>query len=115
MPAKLYMDVHVPRPVTDQLRRRGVDVMTANDDGNGNLQDEELLSRATELGRVMVSQDIRFCDLAGNWQHRGRFFAGFAFAHPFSITIGQFVSDLELIAIASLEGECENQIFRLPL
>ncbi len=37
------------------------------------------------------------------------------FAHQLSITIGQFVRDLEIIAKASLDGECENQIFRLPL
>ena len=49
------------------------------------------------------------------WQATGRPFFGLAFAHQLGITIGQFVRDLELIALASLEGECENQIFRLPL
>ena len=29
MPVAFYMDVHVPQPITDQLRRRGVDVLTA--------------------------------------------------------------------------------------
>ncbi len=32
MPVPLYMDVHVPQAITDQLRRRGVDVLTAIED-----------------------------------------------------------------------------------
>ncbi|AFY30690.1 hypothetical protein Cal7507_0188 [Calothrix sp. PCC 7507] len=33
MSVPLYMDVHVPQAITDQLRRRGVDVLTAHEDG----------------------------------------------------------------------------------
>ena len=29
MAISLYMDVHIPQAITDQLRRRGVDVLTA--------------------------------------------------------------------------------------
>lgn len=108
------MDVHVPQAVTNQLRRRGVDVLTTNDDDTGLFDDESLLSRSTQLKRVLVTQDIRFCARATTWQADGKPFAGLAFAHPLSITIGQFVRDLELIAKASLDGECDNQIFRLP-
>jgi hypothetical protein len=62
----------------------------------------------------MVTQDIRFYARAVSWQSEGKRFAGLAFAHQLSITIGQFVRDLELIAKASLDGECENTIFHLP-
>jgi len=114
MPAKLFMDIHVPQAVTNQLRRRGVDVLTANEDGATLLDDERLLHRATALQRVMVTQDIRFSVRATAWQAEGKPFAGLAFAHQLSITIGQFVRDLEIIAKVSLDGECDNQIFRLP-
>lgn len=53
----LYMDVHVPRPITRGLRRRGVDVLTAQDDGAARLPDAELLGRAREQGRLLFSQD----------------------------------------------------------
>lgn len=33
MGVTLYMDVHVPGSITRQLRRRGVDVLTAQEDG----------------------------------------------------------------------------------
>ena len=114
MPAKLYMDVHVPQAVTNQLRRRGVDVLTAQEDEAAILDDADLLARATQLGRVIVTQDIRFCATAQSWQAQSRPFAGLVFAHPLTITIGQLVRDLEILALASLDGECDNQVFRLP-
>ena len=39
----LYMDVHVRRAISDGLRRGGVDVLTAQDDGCARLSDPELL------------------------------------------------------------------------
>jgi hypothetical protein len=33
MPLSLYMDVHVPAAITAGLRRRGVDVLTSQEDG----------------------------------------------------------------------------------
>ncbi|MGH7213242.1 MAG: DUF5615 family PIN-like protein [Tepidisphaeraceae bacterium] len=51
------MDHHIPAPVTRGLRRRGVDVLTAAEDGSQRLADADLLTRATELGRVLVSMD----------------------------------------------------------
>ena len=55
MSVRLYMDVHVRRAVTAGLRLRGVDVLTAQEDGNRELLDPELLDRATELGRVLFT------------------------------------------------------------
>ena len=51
------MDVHVRRAVTAALRLRSIDVLTAQEDGSAEFADEVLLKRATELGRVLVSQD----------------------------------------------------------
>ncbi len=101
MAVPLYMDVHVPRSITEQLRRRGVDVLTAIEDGSNCLDDAALLERAAELRRLLVTQDIRFKARAEAWQASGRNFASLAFAHPLGITIGQFVRDLELISLAS--------------
>ena len=59
-----YMDVHIPQAITVQLRRRGVDVLTAVEDNTQELADSELLARVTELNRVLFTQDIRFRVLA---------------------------------------------------
>ena len=114
MPVPLYMDVHVPQPITDQLRHRGVDVLTAIEDGARELADAELLQRAGELGRVILTQDLRFKGLAQEWQRQGRPFAGLIFGHQMRGTIGQFVKDLELIARASKAEEWLNAVEYLP-
>ncbi len=57
MSIELYMDVHVPRAVTEGLRLREVDVLTAQEDDTAEIPDPQLLDRATVLGRVLVSQD----------------------------------------------------------
>ena len=64
------MDVHVPWPITDQLRNRDVDVLTAQEDKTEHLPDDELLERASELERVIFTQDIRFKAMAESWQRR---------------------------------------------
>ena len=51
------MDVHVPRAITEGLRRRGVDVLTSQEDGTRQMADADLLSRSTQLNRPLVTQD----------------------------------------------------------
>jgi hypothetical protein len=103
------MDVHCPQAITDQLRRRGVDVLTAMEDGCAELVDDELLERARTLCRVIFTQDIRFKALAEDRQRRGIPFAGVLFGHQLQGTIGQFVANLELIATASDPAEMGAQ------
>lgn len=114
MPVTLYMDVHVPQAITDQLRRRGVDVLTAMEDGFDRREDRDLLERARALGRVVFTQDIRFRARAEDWQRTGRSFAGLLFWHQLGGTIGQFVADLLLIAMATEPDEWTNVVERLP-
>ncbi len=76
MTVALYMDVHVHGAITEQLRRRGVDVLTAVEDGAGAFSDEQVLERARELARVAVTYDIGFRAMAEQWQRAGRPFAG---------------------------------------
>jgi hypothetical protein len=108
------MDVHVPRSISDQLRRRGVDLITASEDGSAELDDGELLERAGSLGRVLFTQDIRFKALAEQWQREGRPFVGLIFGHQLHGTIGQFVGDLELIAKATDPGDWSGIVEHIP-
>lgn len=57
MPIALYMDQHVSFAITTALRARGVDVLTAYDDGASRLNDAALLDRAGTLRRVLFSRD----------------------------------------------------------
>jgi hypothetical protein len=114
MGVALYLDVHVPGPIAQQLRRRGVDVLTAQDDGRDTDSDERLLTRATELGRILFTQDVRFRALAEDWQRRRRPFSGLLFGPQLGGTIGQYVEDLELIAQASTLEEWQSIVQFLP-
>ena len=111
----LFFDVHVDHAIVGQLRLRQVDVLTAQEDGSDRLSDELLLEHASQLGRPVVTHDIRFQAMTENWQRQGRPFCGLIFAHLMQVSIGRCVFDLELIAKATDPQEWVNAILRLPL
>ncbi len=115
MAARLFADVHVPGPVVHQLRLRGVDVTAATEEGHERKSDEDLLILATEAGRIMVTQDIRFRVLAEDWQRAGRAFSGLIFAHQRRVSYGDMIADLELIAVATNQAYWLNRVEQLPL
>lgn len=115
MATHLYADVHVPGPVILQLRLRGVDIAAATEEGHECLDDAHLLALATEMGRVMVTQDIRFRVLAEHWLRTGRAFAGLVFAHQRRVSFGEMIGDLELIAKATEPAFWRNRVEQLPL
>ena len=96
------MDVHVPRAVTAALRLRGVTVLTAQDDGAAQFTDAALLDRATEIGRILFSQDDDLLREATARQRTSKPFSGVIYAHQLEVTIGQCVQDLELIPVAPI-------------
>ena len=115
MSVHLYMDVHVRRAVTAGLRLRGVDILTAQEDGTGELPDPELLDRATELGRVLFTQDDDLLREAKRRQQTGESFVEIVYAHQLGITVSQCIADLELITQASEPHEWLNRTIYLPL
>lgn len=54
---QLYADENFPFRVVEELRRLGHDVLTAFEDGRANLaiSDEDLLARATAIGRTVLT------------------------------------------------------------
>lgn len=115
MALAFYFDHHFPRPVAVQLRVRGVDVLTAEEDGTARTPDPALLDRATSLGRVLVTADADLLVEAATRQRAGARFAGVVYVHQLDLAIGWCVDDLELIATASAPEELANQVVYLPL
>jgi hypothetical protein len=111
----IYMDHHVKAEVTAGLRRREVDVLTVFEDGTHELDDDLLLQRATELGRVLFTQDEDFLRIAKYKQRVGHEFAGVVYGHQLGISIGEAISDLELIAKIYEPEAMRNRIEYLPL
>ena len=109
------MDVHVPRAVTIALRLREIDVVTAQEDGAAELDDARLLSWATELGRILVSQDADLLREGVGLLKSGALFSGIVYAHQLRVTIGQMVADLDLIAKTTSAEEWRGRIEYLPI
>ncbi len=115
MTLSLYMDHHVARVITQGLRARGVDVLTAYEDGSERLSDTELLDRAAQLGRVLFSQDYDFLAVTAQRQKDGLSFHGLIYAHQTQISIGACIRDLEMIAKLCDPDDLLNRVEFLPI
>jgi predicted nuclease of predicted toxin-antitoxin system len=109
------MDEHVHRAITSGLRLRGVDVLTTQDDGRRHAPDDVLLDRASDLRRVLFSQDEDLLAEATRRQREGLPFAGVIYGHQLTVTIGDCIRDLELIAKAGSPEEFAGRVEYLPL
>jgi hypothetical protein len=110
MSLRLYMDEHVPSAVTAELRKRGIDVVTAQQDGYSERMDDEVLDRATSLGRVVFTQDEDYLAIANRWQRSLKAFVGIVYGHQLDLTIGATIEALELICQAMSTNEIQNRV-----
>lgn len=109
------MDENVHGAITRGLRQRGVDVRTAQGDIPASTPDELVLDRATELGRLLFTQDEDLLREVAQRQRTGRRFSGVVFAAQSDVPVGRCVEDLALIAYAGLPEEFADAVRFLPL
>jgi predicted nuclease of predicted toxin-antitoxin system len=112
---RLYLDENVQGSVVEGLRRRGVDLLTVQDDGREGAPDPEVLDRATELGRMLFSQDQDLLAEAARRQRAGEPFAGVVYARQLRVSVGDCIDDLELIATLGELEELWGRVLYLPL
>lgn len=110
-----YMDVHVPAAISAELIRRGVDVLTSQEDGTTRLADPDLLDRARELHRVLVTRDEDFLAEGAQRQRTGLTFSGIIFAPQQRVPIGRFIEDLEVIHKFMDIDAMQSRVIHLPL
>lgn len=115
MAVSLYMDHHVPKAITVGLRLRGIDVVTAHEDGTDQLDDDKLLLRAHVLKRALFTQDDDLLAEAAKCQRDGSPFSGVIYGHQLRVAIGVCIQDLEIIAKSAEPEELQNQVLFLPL
>ncbi len=115
MSLALYMDEHVHRAITSGLRLRGVDVLTVQEDGRAGISDPLILDRATELERVLFTQDDDFLVEANRRQQESINFPGVIYAHQMLVSIGDCIQDLELITQVGEAEDLANSVRYLPL
>jgi hypothetical protein len=109
------MDHHGPRAITEGLRMRGVDVLTAEEDGTRRLEDPDLLDRATDLGRPLFSQDQHLLAEAARRQRSAIHFAGVIYAQQDPPLVGTYIHDLEFLCLAGKPEDFANHVIYLPL
>ena len=115
MSLRLYMDVHVHGRLTKALLERGIDVIRAQDDGAGEIEDPALLARATELGRVLVTYDDDLLREAHRRQASAEFFQGVILVSPKKISLNQLIEELEIVAESCTDSETCNGVIFIPL
>ena len=97
-----FMDVHVPLQITRALRKQGIDVLTAQDDDATEWSDSDLIDRATELGRVLVSHDEDMLREATIRHRSGQEFSGVVYGPQQDLTIGQVIREAGAYPIATM-------------
>lgn len=105
-----YFDYDVRSAIAEGLRNRRVEVLMASEDGRLKADDENLLPRATELDRVLVTHDTRFHRIAKRWRGAGRDFSGILFATQDQSESGQVVEYLTSIAHALSSADMRNRL-----
>lgn len=109
------MDVHVPRVITDGLRRRDINVTTAQEEGYRELTDTKLLEKANDRGYVVFTLDSDFLKVSHRLHDEGKPHPGVIYAHLLQVNIGECMDDLQLIAEEREPADLQNQIIFLPI
>lgn len=100
MAVGVYMDVQIPSAIATGLRSRGVDVITAQVDGAARFGDADLLTRASELERLLYTHDDDFLKEARRRRANQESFFGIIFSQQLRSPTGPCIEDIEIIAKA---------------
>jgi predicted nuclease of predicted toxin-antitoxin system len=92
-PIRFYTDEHFPEPVSQALRRHGVDVLTTHEAGREGSPDADQLAFAAADERVMVTFDTDYLAL----HQAGIRHAGITWCQAQKYTIGQLIQALLLV------------------
>jgi predicted nuclease of predicted toxin-antitoxin system len=61
---RFFLDMNISPRIADRLRREGHDAIHAMDAGYGDLPDQDVFERASGDGRIVISNDLDFGDVA---------------------------------------------------
>jgi len=111
----LYTDENVDQRIIHGLRRRAVDVLTAQDASmRGTLPDVRHLEFALARGRVLLTSDTDLLAIADQWGAEGRFHRGVIFYHQRWTSIGQVVREVHSMAHGLEAASMEARVLFIP-
>lgn len=111
----LYLDENVEGQIVRGLRSRGIDLITAEEEGYRGTPDPVVFDRANALGRVVFSRDQDFLREARRRLESGENFVGVIYAHKRRVSLGRCIEDLEYMMLAGIPEDFANQVRYLPL
>jgi predicted nuclease of predicted toxin-antitoxin system len=112
---RFYLDENVDVAIREGLRRRGIDVLSVQEDGRTGDPDHLVLDRADELGRVLFTRDADFLAEASARLSVGETFPTVIYAKQIVVSLRQCIEDLELFAQAATNDEGRDRVIYLPL
>ena len=108
---RFYLDENVQIEIAEQLRQRGVEVVTVRDLGLLGDSDINHLARATAMGYVLCTHDADYPALAATGFPHG----GIVFGQQNAHGIGDWVRFLELVHIIYTAEEMRSRVEYLKL
>ena len=111
----LYTDQNIMADIVAGLRQRGLDVLTAREDGAARQPDAWLLERASALGRAFCTEDQDLLRITRQWAAEGRNFAGLIYVFQRRAGVGRLIEDIATISSVLSPEELHNRIHYAPL
>lgn len=102
----LYLDENLSPQIAEQLRLRGIDAVSVRDLGLLGIGDADHLERAKGEGRVLVTTDVDFLQMAA----MGIEHTGIVFGIQQEHTFGDWVRALEMICFVYLPEDMQNHV-----
>ena len=109
MPLALLCDEHIPYAVTDELKRRGLDVLTCQEIGLRSEADEAILATARELRRTVYTRDDDYLRLHAV----GVLHEGILYHHQSKYSIGNAVEAVAIACSVLNQDEMRNNVEHL--
>jgi predicted nuclease of predicted toxin-antitoxin system len=105
-PIRYHLDEHVPPAIAHGLRRRGIDVTTANDAGLAGASDPDHIAFARSEGRVIFTSDEDYLVL----HEQGIDHAGIVSCRQGSRTLGEAIRFLVLLHACMTADEMDRSL-----
>lgn len=96
----LVADMDIAAPVVHFLRAQGIDVLSAREEGWGDLTDSDILARAHAMARFVLTHDSDFGTLA---VHRGEPITGILYLRPGGRPPAEVMVDIEALLDAEID------------
>jgi len=106
MALPLLCDEHIPYPVIEGLRRRGLDVLVVQEIGLSSAEDVTVMDKAREEGRIIYTWDADFLRL----HQAGHQHAGIFYHYPLAYSVGEAIRRVALACEVLSAEEMKDRI-----